>query len=370
MTNENASDLRFVGLHQDGEHLILATPDGNQHRLAITEMVRAAVRRDRPALEQLKNEASGFLPPREIQAQIRAGMTAQEVADQAGISITQVHRYEGPVLAERAFMAGTARDTKLSQDPGSPTLGEIVTDRLAHRGIDLSSLSWDSYRTEAHGWIIHASFYADGQSKIAKWSFDNAQGILHALENEARWLSETSLSEPTAPRHLTAVKSAVYDVEAEPVEQLSSVVSPVGQETENLLDQLEARRGKRPEDFESVDHYDDSPGEQPDPKYGRLYSLTTAAPETLADHDAVIDQPVAALESDKPSENESGLPADQSEEALLEGESQEVQSPQLLADIFGNTPDEATVSRPGRKGKKQRTRMPSWDEIMFGAKPE
>lgn len=373
MKNEIASDLRFVGLHQDGTHLILATPDGTEHRLAITEMVRAAVRRDRPALEQLKNEASGFLPPREIQAQIRAGRTAEEVALDADIPLVQVRRYEGPVLAERAFVATTARNTRLDEDPGSPTLGEIVTDRLAHRGVDFHTLEWDAYRSEAHGWIIHATFAADGEDKVARWTFDAAQSLLHAIESEARWLSETSISDSPIARRLTSVHAGVYDVENEPATPLTE--PEPADSTDELLAQLDTARGTR------LHHTaEDQEGPDEGTGYGRLYSLNSAVSPQPATHDAVVDPPVSQSElavPDEPGPTLAGVaPAAQADQSEPDADPAEFvahvesQDPELLADIFGGEPDETAVVRPGRKGKKQRTRMPSWDEIMFGAKPE
>ena len=139
-------ELELVGLHEDGEHLVLVAPDGARFRVRIDEPLRAAVRRDRPQLEQLRAESAGTLSPREIQARIRAGATTQEVADSAGLPVERVRRYEGPVLAEREHVAEQARGTRVGRDVGAPTLGDLVTDRLAARGVDPASLAWDAAR--------------------------------------------------------------------------------------------------------------------------------------------------------------------------------------------------------------------------------
>src|SRR5450756_1725046 len=97
-------ELELVGLHEDGEHLVLSAADGQKYRLRIDEPLRAAVRRDRPQLEKLRVEQAGALPPREIQARIRAGATAQTLADETGLPIEHVRRFEGAVLDERAFV--------------------------------------------------------------------------------------------------------------------------------------------------------------------------------------------------------------------------------------------------------------------------
>ena len=150
------NELELKGLHEDGEHLVLVGPGGEQFRLRIDEALRAAVRRDRPQLEQLRAESAGTLSPREIQARIRAGATTQEVADTAGIPVEHVRRYEGPVLAEREYVAEQARATRVGRDVGAPTLGDLVTDRLATRGVDLASLAWDAARDAYRPWNILA----------------------------------------------------------------------------------------------------------------------------------------------------------------------------------------------------------------------
>ncbi len=361
MTKKLAANLRFVGLHEDGEHLILSTPDGTEHRLEITEMIRAAVRRDRPGLELLKGESEGFLPPREIQAQIRSGLTAEEVAERNKIALSMVRRYEGPVLAERAFIATQAGNAKLVAEPGSPTLGEIVTDRLAHRGVDVSTLVWDAYRSEAHGWIIHASFTDDSTERTAQWTFDHHNNTLHALEAEARWLSETQITDAPIPRRLTAVPGAVYDFErdnaadSKPDAEAEEALA----ETQALLDQLDSVRGTAPAPAAT-----EPAGETP---VARLYSLSPL--EAPAAHDALLDPPATELPQDPEPEHLPPPLVEQPPELAVPLEAHakvldEEPEGDLTTDVFG-----APIAKVARKGK-QRTRMPSWDEIMFGAKPE
>ena len=42
-------DLRLIGVHEDGEHLLLSDADGGRFRVRVDEPLRAAVRHDRPA---------------------------------------------------------------------------------------------------------------------------------------------------------------------------------------------------------------------------------------------------------------------------------------------------------------------------------
>ena len=117
-------DLRLIGVHEDGQHLLLADADGSRYRLALDEALRAAARRDRPRLGQLQIEIDGGLRPREVQALIRRGLSAEEVADRAGWTVEKVRRFEGPVLAEREHVAAGRPEVRRRQPrrrPGAPS---------------------------------------------------------------------------------------------------------------------------------------------------------------------------------------------------------------------------------------------------------
>lgn len=375
MVEQSAGELRLVGLHDDGEHLVLSRPGGETFRLAITDGLRAAVRRDRSRLEHLKTQERGFLAPREIQARVRSGLTAEEIAAESGITVEQVRRYEGPVLAERQFIAQQAAATRVGRDNSSPSLGDLVTDRLAARGVETSTLEWDASRPDGHGWIVSVAFSVGGQDRLARWTFDPPARSLHALEDEARWLSETEIAdEPIPRRHLASVRSSVYDLESDgsvrPVldavdldPRLLRTPEPEApselDQTAAILDDLQGRRGIRQqlelgEDealFEGfgpttafADHDDevppgDAPGAHPaEPGTGLLEARVYALPP--------LSQPV----------DETPSTADDAPAAEAPAEAPEAEP------VVEKTP-----ARPSRRG---RSKVPSWDEIVFGGKQD
>ena len=75
--------LRLVGVQEDGEHLLLSNEAGEEFSLPVTEALRAAATRPigRPSA-QAADAASGTLSPKEIQARIRSGASAEQVADE------------------------------------------------------------------------------------------------------------------------------------------------------------------------------------------------------------------------------------------------------------------------------------------------
>ncbi|CAN7363499.1 septation protein SepH [Terrabacter sp. LjRoot27] len=216
--------LRLVGVHEDGLHLLLADDEGNRFSVPLDDSLRAAVRRDRPRLGQLQIEISGGLRPKDVQAMIRAGMTAEEVAERAGWTVEKVHRYEGPILAEREHVAGLARQVRLRPRGGShgaaPTLDARVTERLRTREIDSVTARWDSRRTDKGAWTVLLLFTAGGREREAAWQYDPLARTVSAVDDEARWLSEDEDQQAPGPipaPHLSASNrpSRVYDVEAE-----------------------------------------------------------------------------------------------------------------------------------------------------------
>ena len=130
-------ELRFVAVSEDGRYAVLAVPGRSaRFTLPIDERLRAVALGQTSRLVQYEIEVENPLRPKEIQARIRAGETVEEIADAAGIAVERVRWFEGPVLAERAYMADQAQRASVRRQGDSapstpgPRLGEIVTERL------------------------------------------------------------------------------------------------------------------------------------------------------------------------------------------------------------------------------------------------
>ena len=171
-------DLRLIGVQEDGQHLLLAGPDGTRYRVPLDETLRAAVRHDRPRLGQLQIEMEGGMRPREVQSLIRAGATAEEVADRSGWTVEKIRRYEGAILAERVHIADQARLIRVRLRGGSsgstaPTLQARVAQRMRERGVDADASSWDAWRgIEDTHWTVAVAFAAGGRQRQATWAYD------------------------------------------------------------------------------------------------------------------------------------------------------------------------------------------------------
>jgi hypothetical protein len=207
------TELRVMAVTGDGDRLVLRAPDGQEFFLAIDDRLRAAVRGDRARLGQIEIELDAQLRPRDIQARIRAGQTAEQVADAAGIPLERVRRFEGPVLAERAFMAERAQNTQVrrSGETHGPKLGDVVRERLSAREPDLDSVQWDSWRKDEAVWTVRMNFRIGGLPYEATWSFDPPRRLVHPVDDEARLLSSDAAPDtafPFAARSNSAVGGA------------------------------------------------------------------------------------------------------------------------------------------------------------------
>lgn len=335
-------ELRVVAVSNDGTRLVLKAADSTEYTLPIDERLRAAVRNDRARLGQIEIEVESHLRPRDIQARIRAGASAEEVAQHAGIPVDRVRRFEGPVLAERAFMAERARKTAVRR-PGEntgPQLGEAVQERLTLRGADKETVQWDSWRRDDGTWEVLLVYLVAGEPHSASWTYDPPRRLVQAVDDEARALigdtdDTVATKEPSFPF----------------VPRIARL--PRDRPLDRSLDrQLERPVAPEPDDTSERDS---------------LTSLLEAVPSFRGDM-VVPEQPAgpAADQEDEPEAEEPVAPA---ASAGAGSAYADVLMPRSVAghrDRLTGTTDrqaEADGVRPGR-----RAAVPSWDEIVFGTR--
>ncbi|WP_411089839.1 septation protein SepH [Streptomyces sp. 061-3] len=347
-------ELRVVAVSNDGTRLVLKAADSTEYTLPIDERLRAAVRNDRARLGQIEIEVESHLRPRDIQARIRAGASAEEVAQFAGIPVDRVRRFEGPVLAERAFMAERARKTPVRR-PGEntgPQLGEAVQERLLLRGADKETVQWDSWRRDDGTWEVLLVYRVAGEPHSASWTYDPPRRLVQAVDDEARSLigetDDVAAPEPSFPfvpriarlprdRPLDRALDRQMERPAPPPppEPDEHIVTASASERDSLTSLLEAVPSFRG---------DMVVPERPAPP--------EPSPTTPAAQEPEADEPPAAAAS-----------------AGAGSAYADVLMPRAVAghrDRLTGTTDrqaEADGVRPGR-----RAAVPSWDEIVFGTR--
>ncbi|MFD8544327.1 septation protein SepH [Streptomyces sp. NPDC059649] len=349
-------ELRVVAVSNDGTRLVLKAADSTEYTLPIDERLRAAVRNDRARLGQIEIEVESHLRPRDIQARIRAGASAEEVAQLAGIPVDRVRRFEGPVLAERAFMAERARKTPVRR-PGEntgPQLGEAVAERLLLRGADKDSVQWDSWRRDDGTWEVLLVYRVATEPHSASWTYDPPRRLVQAVDDEARALigEADDTPEPSFPF----------------VPRIARL--PRDRPLDRTLDR-HSERGERTAAEDDARGAEEATGER-ERERDSLTSLLEAVPSFRGD--MVVPESAKAPQADEASEAEAEEPPAPAASAGAGSAYADVLMPRAVAghrDRLTGTTDrqaEADGVRPGR-----RAAVPSWDEIVFGTrrkKPE
>ena len=347
--------LTLAGTSEDGKRLLLVSDAGEEYTLDVDARLRSALRGETSRLGQLEITMESVLRPRDIQARIRAGETPEAVAEAAQTSVEKIMPFAGPVLAEREHIVGQALAVPVlisgELDPDAqPTFGSAVRAKLAEAGA--VGERWTSWR-EQTGWIVKLTFVVGEVDRDARWSLDPRRSVLSPLNADATQLSrQGSLPEGLIPRLRaldvpgmkddTRFDSGAFgprrlDIEDEPGVEATGPVAPAVQaaaikrapdatvtssETADLLEALRRRRGQR----------EPLPGpveaREPEPR-------TPSAPVALFD----------ALEP--------GYRADDPE---TEPDPERTTAPPASSD--------------GGRRTKGRPSMPSWDEIVFGARTD
>ncbi len=208
-------ELTFVGLSEDGSRLLLALADGRRFALPIDERLRAATRGSaRPGQMTIPTEASR---PRDVQARLRAGATAEEVAESSGWPLSRVEAFAVPVMQERSYVAQRARASLIRYQAGELPLEEVVGHRLAERGVDTSDFRWDAWRGENGRWTVLLAYPAGRGDQVATWVFDLESRTLQPMDEEAAWLTEfheEATDEPADPSGEAAPTAQVVSLSA------------------------------------------------------------------------------------------------------------------------------------------------------------
>jgi Protein of unknown function (DUF3071) len=305
-------ELRLVAVSEDGSYAILAVPGrSGRFLLPIDERLRTVAKGQFSRLAQYEIEVENPLRPKEIQERIRAGETADQIADAAGIPPDKIRRFEGPILAERQYQAEQAQRVTIrgrgDSGPG-PRLGDVVAERLTAAGASPEAAEWDSRKRPDGNWQVHLQFALGGRTGTAEWVYDprrrhvtpdDDQAVRLCLPQE-EWSAITFAERERATATVTPIGSRQHGPFTDPGRDLERRSGPV-----------------------------------PVPRAQEAREPAPAAP-ALAGPD------------------EGGrAPGEPGEEAA--------------AAAAAGGPDQAAAAAPAKKtGRGRRASVPSWDEIMFG----
>ncbi|RZU64962.1 DUF3071 family protein [Microterricola gilva] len=383
-------ELKVIGVENGA--LLVASDEGERFRIVIDEVLQSRLRQAQPEVTN-----SPKLSPREVQAYIRSGMSADDVAAVTGASLEYIQRFEGPVVAEREHMVSSALGvpvhTAIDPEPADDamTFGTVIRDRLASLGAH--GERWASWKEPAGGWVIKLAFTADGIDHDARWAFEPKKLTLSPLNSEAVTLSQQGeISGSLIPRlravgHDTTIDESRFDSGAftfrDPI---------IGDDLGDVVPQLEpVPYGRAAASSPAVTKAAIKRADEPAPSLSETADLLEALRRRRGEREAAaVSESAATSEAEHlalPFDTELDLPAaDASDDADEQQSDPEPSNPTLR--LWGaasrptsasTTPQAAPAPAPAptpapaaaqARGKKGRASMPSWDEIVFGARTD
>lgn len=368
-------ELRLLRQDADSATLIFgatggATADDEQFVLHVDDMVRAAVHFDVAHAKARPTEAppasapapASPVSPREIQTRVRAGDSAEAIADQYGVDLAKVLRFAFPVLEERSRIASEARRARARGGPGEGrpvVFGDFVDLRLGTLDVTAASVRWDARRRADGEWVVRASWPLDEQTHAAEWIFHRTtRSVTAADQLGAELLSDRPLK-PTAPPARIGLAVAPEspadvvafsrpDADTAPVPSLEDFFD---QDDYAELDRVELNRA----DLNRGD------GNRAAVKSAHVDRIETDGPQREESRPAGATAMVFDRLPDPALPVEVTVPAGDG------------------SDQFGTPPLPLSLSEPNRARRPERRRepsrqsrakVPSWDDILLGVKPK
>jgi hypothetical protein len=367
-------DLKVIGVENGA--LLASSEQGGRFRIPIDEVLQARLR---PATSDQQNGRK--VPPREIQAQIRAGLSAEEVAAATGAPLEFVRKFEGPVLAEREHIVARALavvvHTAIDVDPLSPgtSFGVVMSERLASLGA--TNDRWSSWKDE-DGWTVKLEFTADEIDHDARWRYDHRKRSLAPQNNEAVTLSQQGELKGALIPRLRAVTGEGQAQERHSQETRfdSGAFRLDGREATDAAPASEpAPYGRTGADPRGSVPVRKRTGEDTAPSLNETADLLEALRRRRGEREAAATWEEEQVEPSTASPSHSPAPGGIRVVDVPLGDFLEPATPPRHEPASQRAPMPSPVApqkAAGGSGKQRRGRsaMPSWDEIVFGARSE
>ncbi|MGI9825238.1 septation protein SepH [Agromyces sp. Marseille-Q5079] len=352
-------ELKVIGVENGA--LLAASDDGARFRIEIDEVLQSRIRQAQPDVH------TGPKPsPREVQALIRSGLSSEDVAQVTGASVEYVRRFEGPVVAEREHVVTSALAVPvhavIDTDGDEPvTFGLAIRDRLAKLGAE--GERWASWKDEERGWIVKLEFTADAIDHDARWGFEPRKQSLQPLNSEATTLSQQGELKGGLMPRLRAVgpdsEDSRFDSGAFTFEEPTDAVA----DTAPHLEPLPYARSTPGVSSPAVSRAAIKRADEPAQALGETADLLEALRRRRGEREATSSEP------EQP-ELAFSEPADE----LLrpdEDSAPEERSSNPTRSLWGGKASASPApNASNRAPKKGRASMPSWDEIVFGARTD
>lgn len=405
-------ELRLIGVHDDGENLVLESADGTRFLLPIDANLRTSITKARRIQPARGLGAKGTYGPRDIQTRFRQGASVEEIAEESGWEPERVRRYEWPIVAERAHIIRAAQSVKIGRRSSASgtaqipvTLSARIEEVSERYGFEEATQDWTTRQQENGQWRVEVDIALKDSVRQnlpaqvvfpARWVYNPANQGLYASNEAAYFLMGNSEDAVAAAAKKAPVEVPPARLPKAPEPAPAPLISSESADERKLKELLERARSVRPAQVEEPEVFVHRESAQPAeaPEAAAPAEVPKAEAPAAEAPVAPVAEPAAPAEAPKaeapvapaPAESASargpltGAPAahtpaahpapeDYSEHAPA-AETTEVPAAEAPAE---SAPAEAAEAPAEEKpkpssSKKQRVSVPAWDDIIFGGR--
>lgn len=394
-------ELRLIGVHDDGENLVLESADGTRFLLPIDANLRTSITKARRIQPARGLGAKGTYGPRDIQTRFRQGASVEEIAEESGWEPERVRRYEWPIVAERAHIIRAAQSVKIGRRSSASgtaqipvTLSARIEEVSERYGFEDATQDWTTRQQENGQWRVEVDIALKDSVRQnlpaqvvfpARWVYNPANQGLYASNEAAYFLMGNSEDAVAAAAKKAPVEVPPARLPKAPEPAPAPLTSSESADERKLKELLERARSVRPAQVEEPEvfvHRESAQPAQPiesaEPVApaapaapvapgvsAPVEPAAPAAPEPTAETTLETTDPLA-VDSEAPVESvpvESfALPAPVEDAPASEAPAAEAQPEPASADSASEEKPKPSSS------KKQRVSVPAWDDIIFGSR--
>ena len=395
-------ELRLIGVHDDGENLVLESADGTRFLLPIDANLRTSITKARRIQPARGLGAKGTFGPRDIQTRFRQGASVEEIAEESGWEPERVRRYEWPIVAERAHIIRAAQSVKIGRRSSASgtaqipvTLSARIEEVSERYGFEDATQDWTTRQQENGQWRVEVDIALKDSVRQnlpaqvvfpARWVYNPANQGLYASNEAAYFLMGNSEDAVAAAAKKAPVEVPPARLPKAPEPAPAPLTSSESADERKLKELLERARSVRPAQVEEPEVFVHRESAQPAepvapaapaaPVASGVSGVSApvepaapAAPEPTAETTVETTDPLA-VDSEAPVDSvpvESfTLPApieDAPAAEAAEAPATEAQAEPAPA------AEPASEEKPKpSSSKKQRVSVPAWDDIIFGSR--
>ena len=393
-------ELRLIGVHDDGENLVLESADGTRFLLPIDANLRTSITKARRIQPARGLGAKGTFGPRDIQTRFRQGASVEEIAEESGWEPERVRRYEWPIVAERAHIIRAAQSVKIGRRSSASgtaqipvTLSARIEEVSERYGFEDATQDWTTRQQENGQWRVEVDIALKDSVRQnlpaqvvfpARWVYNPANQGLYASNEAAYFLMGNSEDAVAAAAKKAPVEVPPARLPKAPEPAPAPLTSSESADERKLKELLERARSVRPAQVEEPEVFVHRESAQP----AEAPEAAAPAEAPKAEEPAPVAEPAApaAPATEAPAEAASargpltGAPAahtpaahpapeDYSEHAPA-AETAEASAAEAPAESApAEAAEEPAEEKPkSSSSKKQRVSVPAWDDIIFGGR--